>query len=658
MSVLSVYVAGVSTTGVEIISKAVKEVFGECNVFTIDRDKLRYSVRLGIRDSSVVLIVLDSASIDECSDIIGDTFSKDNKLYKYTDDRSLALHLNNLYGTDIDIPDDSDIDLSSYQIFDESVSDDTIEKYESQLRDKDAIITNLGYRIRELEEVLSDLGISDSDDSNSDNTDTELNDKIAKLSDENLSLRGMISDKEAEISRVNGLLAQKENELGELNNRLSTLNTTVSKLKSEIKSLSDELNQERVSSSQKSGSIRDRDAKISELTTRVGNLESMEGENKRLTGEVSGYLSDIRRLEASISTLRNAIKTKEDEIERLKKEIKDSGVTSETLEEYKKLLDKLENKYNSLVDDYNAMKADYDDIKPKYTDLLKKYKKLDEDYKESEGFITKLNTEKIQLTARISYLESNTESHVSSDADSVLAELNSLRRKYAETQGNIFNIISMKSLPRSEIKVPIFKVSPGHYKNIKFQFSGSIESRKGTCKCLFNECISSKDDRFLIVDITSEPCVDYVFQMNSIVDGLEWFASGGGVQKYISPTCLPNVKVLIPKIGYINDSYFLTVNWESRLNELENSGYKVILYCGDVSNLVGRVLFESFSDVGYTSIYVKGNAIGSRSIVANSVGLSGIKSSVIGYFDFDKNMLKFYNIMSKKCKCRIISYVK
>ena len=178
--------------------------------------------------------------------------------------------------------------------------------------------------------------------------------------------------------------------------------------------------------------------------------------------------------------------------------------------------------------------------------------------------------------------------------EATITELSELKKKYAELQTNIFTIIGTKSLPKCGIKAPLIKGIPPHYSNVKFLFSGSSESRKGTYKCLYNELTGSKD-KYLIVDVTSETAIDYVFQMSKIADGMNWFTSGGGVQQYLSSTCLPNVKVLMPKIGYVNDSFFLMVNWEKRLKELEESGYKVIVYCGDISNLVGRVLFESFS---------------------------------------------------------------
>ena len=66
---------------------------------------------------------------------------------------------------------------------------------------------------------------------------------------------------------------------------------------------------------------------------------------------------------------------------------------------------------------------------------------------------------------------------------------------------------------------------------------------------------------------------------NHIVSGIDWFRRGGGVQQYLSKTCNDNVRVLSMGLGYVNDSYFLSIDWESRLRELDNSGYNVVIYC-------------------------------------------------------------------------------
>ena len=198
--------------------------------------------------------------------------------------------------------------------------------------------------------------------------------------------------------------------------------------------------------------------------------------------------------------------------------------------------------------------------------------------------------------------------------------------------------------------------STEEYDKIRFVFSGSTESRKGTYRCLLDEFRGlPNSERVVIVDVTSETCVDYVFEIKSVVPGLNWFIKGGGVQQYLSKTCLSNVQVLSPGLGYINDCYFLTVNWDDRLRELNESGYNVVVYLGDVSSMTGRVFHEAFASCGSSMVYVHGNAIGARSVVSNLKGLSNAKDSVICYFEYNKKVERFYNMVAKTNECRVLS---
>ena len=63
MAVLSIYLSGVSTTGIELATEAARQAFGECNVEELNKENLRFKIRTGSKDASVVLIVLDDTSV-------------------------------------------------------------------------------------------------------------------------------------------------------------------------------------------------------------------------------------------------------------------------------------------------------------------------------------------------------------------------------------------------------------------------------------------------------------------------------------------------------------------------------------------------------------------------------------------------------------------
>ena len=124
----------------------------------------------------------------------------------------------------------------------------------------------------------------------------------------------------------------------------------------------------------------------------------------------------------------------------------------------------------------------------------------------------------------------------------------------------------------------------------------------------------------------------------------------------ITITILNNVFVLsISGTSYINDNSFLKFNWLSILTNLEKSGYHVVVVCGDLSSMVGRILHESFTGHGIdSSIYVHGNAICSRAVINNIRGLSNIKYSTVYYYEFNPQVQRYVDIVGKMCKYKIV----
>lgn len=649
MPVISVYCSGVSTTGIELINKAVVETFGECNVEELGRDNLRTKVRIGYRDTSVALIILDTASMEECKDFARGLYSSD-KFYHYESDKKLVEFLNKKYDLNLEPIEDElsvpNISTSNNQDI-EDVRNELIEKYTSQLNDKDSIIQNLKCTIIELNNIITGEGYSTTSENSS------LKEEVDKLTVENLNLKNTISDMEVSYDKEKDKVDSGIKKIDELNNTISSMQNNYGKLEDDYKNINEELGRVRSESSLKSGVLRDKDKEISKLNDKVTKLEkdienlvTLEDDNKSLKNTLKSKDIDI--------------KSKDDEINRLKSEILNQGKLNSQVENYKSLLSESDKAKSEKEKQLVLLEEKYDELLNKYNTLSDTSEstiaELQEKYEKSDKSVTKLNIEKINLENRVKVLEQSSDRN--NDFESTLSELTEIRNKYASLKVNIFNTISTKAMPYQDVKVPLIKSIINYLKNITFVFSGNTESRKGTYKCIFDKLNNDSSQKYIIVDVVSETAIDYVFQMKDIVDGMKWFTVGGGVQNYLSHTCIPNVQVLMPKVGYVNDSYFLTVNWEKRLNELENSGYKVIIYCGDISNLIGRVLFESFAELGNTDVYVHGNVLGSRAVLANAKGLKGIKNSNIKYFDFNKDVSKFYDAMKKRYNCEIISYLR
>lgn len=661
MSTLSAVVAGISTTGKELLSRALNETFGSVSIDECTKDNLRYKVNLAQSVSSVVLVVLDSSSENLCKDLVG-TLITSNKYYKYSDDTGLVRFLNDMYGLSLELSIPEEVQLSNIPQVESpatgTVSEDFVEhlreQYDAQLEDKNSRIQNLLATIKELEAAMEEGGYTVTE--NNDEADNAL--RIAQ--EECLNLRNSLTDAIKERDEFSTKYTEAMEQVSTLIASLEEAEKHVKAIQSAYDDAVRSLADSRDDASRKSGVIRDNEAKIASLERQVADYTEEHATYVSVRMERDTATSEVTRLNGVVAGLEHTLSSKNNVISHLQEQLTESGKDTEELGRLRRELADAQATVSSLTAQLTEATGkieaaireasehkDLEEVyKAKSEELEVKVQKQDED-------LSELNSKFAQMSADLAVYQKSMEQD--SSMDSLLSEKIQLQRNLASLENNIFTKIGVSSMPRTAVKVKLFDTSGVKYRNIRFVFSGSTESRKGTYRCLRNEFAGSKENH-LIVDLVAESSVDYVFEVQSVIKGLKWFEEGGGVQPYLSPTCQTNTKILSPGMWYVNDCWFLTINWESRLKELENSGYKVVIYCGDLSNIIGRVLFETFSDIGETEIYVHGNSVGSRTMVIMSGGVANISRSRVKYFELDKSVMRFYNMVEKKCPCEIVSY--
>lgn len=652
--------AGLPIPAKDIIANAIEQSFGSgvVDMEELSKDNLRHKVRLSSRDLEVVLVVLDGVSTDLCKDIENGLYSSD-KFHSYSNDKDLVLFLNNKFNLNMDVPEEQEAEVS---FSDEATGVDieVVEQYETRLKNKDMEIENLQSRIQELLQVIEEEGYATDPEPQEPTVSQEEYEALKK---ENFTLRDSLLSSENETKKKKEEISDLEARIEDLRKASSDLEKSKKSLLSDYRTVNNELTELKVTYSKQSAVLRNKESELSVLRKKISTVEDLER-------QVSFFKEEAKRLEDKTSSLsrENAnlqvdLETKAREATRLASELKESGVTSAILEQIKKELqdtvaerDSLKKQLAMENSSKESIQKELDEKTEEVTTLQGTISDLEGRLEKNDEDLTRLNAEKIKLNGELQVLKTST--NRDSNIEEVSSELVSAKREIGELRSSVFYKISSFAMPRGS--VPVFLTrKDATLRNIRFVFAGSTESRKGTYKCLLDEFRKlPQTEKILIVDVVSETSIDYVFEMNKVVTGIEWFRKGGGVQPYLSNTCLKNVRVLSPGLGYVNDSYFLTIDWESRLTELENSGYKVIIFCGDISNVVGRVLHESFADLGDSYIYVHGNAIGSRTIVTNLRGISNSGKSIVAYFDFNTKMERFYDLVNKTNECRVLSIIR
>ena len=415
--------------------------------------------------------------------------------------------------------------------------------------------------------------------------------------------------------------------------------------------------------------ISDYEKKVEELNETISSLGNDIKELEESKGIISTTLAERS---SRVSQLEVDLASKEREVVRYQKEnqlLKENQVSSDDLEKAQSTISDLQTELNDISKENDNLRKVLASEKDRnsssdsrYNELLEKYRKDQDRIKELESRVEEDNTTIATLNKNAIELQSRLQmQETSDDAVEMSEEYVRLKRELAEIKEGVFGKIASLSLPTSTQHINLLTPWAGSgitLRNVRFVFAGSTESRKGAYKCLYNDLVSAnKNVNYLIVDLVSETSIDYVFQITSTVPGLDWYHKGGGIQQYLSKTVLPNVSVLSTGLKYVNDSYFLTIDWVDRLRELENSGYQVMIFCGDISNLIGRILHESFANYGLSVIYVHGNVVGARALITNIRGISNSDKSVIGYFDYNKLAKRFFDVVSQTNRCKIINSI-
>lgn len=623
---LSVLTYGLPDSAMGILSDAISKAFDNtAKVHNLSDDMLRQRIRLSMRDLEVVLVVLNKDASERCRDIEGGLYSSD-KYFGYTNDNDLVDFLNAKYNLSLEFKGVIPID------------DSRIRELEEMIESRNRIIENRNSRIEELEAEL-DGAISFKEYSELQSKVSELEEKLHQTDSSTLDsdqVQVYSSEIKSLTERLESLTSEKdmyEEKCQLLESDVVSLNSKISDLNTDIDGLNCKL--------------REKESDIAVLYI-----------EKQLITELENQVSVYKKSSAEYSESLTSLRTRVSELQ----EVIDS------LTSYKEMFDKESTKvdmyeeklsgYSKLEDDYKKLSEKYDDLVHNKVLLSERIEEVTDKYKASEsqcqllsseleGYkkdIVTLNQDSLQLKERIAVLERSTDRNT--NMEDLLVEIGNLRQKLASSHMSVYGKID--SLVTLNGGTGIHLVDQGtSYSNISFVFSGSAESRRDTYRCLKSIFTANKSIKTLLIDCVSETALDYVFEIKNLIPGTEWFMGAGKLENYLSTTCLDNVKALSMGLKFINDGMFLKFDWGSLLSSLEHSEYRVYIYFGDLSNIVGRIMHESFASLGESFVFVKGNATGSRSLIQNFQGISNSNKSRIVLYNFNEKLRKLYSIISK-----------
>ena len=646
--------SGLPISAKEYLFEAFNQAFGKdmVQIVEVDANQLRSRVRMSSKNVADVLVVLDGVSANKCADIENGLYASD-KYHEYSTDEELVNFLNAKFELNLEIKAAGGMEIAVEK--GSAEQDMIIEKLREQVGDRDSIIASLKAQVADLKSQIEDGDFGGSED---EEKVSALEKQIEVLRQENLKARSDMADTQAQLKYAEESEAKLRIVVESVSRESENLKTENNQLMADYKAVQSELSDFKIKFSNSQGTLGAKERELEELRKGSKNIKEYEDKIASLEEEISSIKEELESEKVRKSQYQLELNSKDEEISRLSIEAESTELEEELskekneIMELQKVIVDLKSKLATAEGKVETLKdqgsAEVDKLHDENSSLKEKLNTMDQQFMQ-------LNEELIKAKATADMLEKSTSRDT--DVESMYQEMNELRNQYAELSQSVFGRMQNYSSPNSSIMIDLIK-SGDRYNHLRFVFSGSTESRKGTYRSLLDEFKQFPDQKVVIVDATCETCVDYVFEIKKVVKGLNWFVKGGGILPYLSETCLPNVKVLSPGLDYINDCYFLTIDWERRLKELDNSGYNVVVYCGDISSMVGRILHETLASRGASMVYVHGNAIGARTIVTNLRGLSNSKDSVICYFEFNQKVERFYDIVAKEGHdCRVISLV-
>lgn len=732
-----VFAGGVSQEGLALISTYLNKYMPDAEVEQLPAVGIKGKIKNQGKRPDVALIILDSSLYQQCVGIADDVLSLP-KVHKYEDDESLKQFLIEKFGVAEEAT--SKEGISEEPVVSDEVSSEELRKLKVLLQSKEATITNLRNRIRELsldnedlntyidkiaflEQQLAEAGsgsgekggskksslavelsnlevknhnlqteldtvksdyaklkaeysASKSDSDDREKTEIEMNalkTKITSLEEdlkESESVKSGLEEQLRQLELAKQELAKRcsalENSEGmntELQSKLDSLKASLESVEDENSSLKAELSSAKAELKEVKDALISSENVVKTLTEEVSKASASSAESAELSVELSKAKDSVASLTSSLEIAKADLQQRETEIRELSEKIdgyeseiesRDSSISDlsreissarteiEALSEKVKSLDELTERYNSTKEALKSAESSSETLKTEYSLAILDNKKLKERVEELES--SSVDTTEV---ARLRHKCEEQE-----------GDLDEMRDFLNDIKTSPFFLMNNYALPKVAMQLALdVELS---FKKSKFVLlsTGSGESAAPMYDIIKERCSKSKKT-YLIVDLVTESFIDSSVGLTASLPAHRWL-SGEDVTACISDTKLSNVTAVTTGIGYMNDLFFLTVDWTSRLQLLDGLADIILFNIGCLDSAVRLALFNSFIDVcDISNVFVKATPTNLRTTLNHLSSLVNLGISTVVCTDFvstgkDASQMLFSKL-SNKCETLVYS---
>lgn len=627
------YTSGLPDSAVKLISDGVSSAFGDIEMVIIRPKEDIVAIRQAAEDDTVVFVCFDSVSSSTAEAFENGLFSSE-KYHQYVSGSALATYLNEYFGSDLEVPEDqsydsgsgvSSGDMGDLAVMDSILDEDTTDMPSSMPSiapeysgdDDNTVYVNVGSGddaliIHNLREEVSELQrLYEGDEYPESEPDQETLDKIFNL--------------ESEVRELTTAKSIVDNRVAHYEKSIKGFNRSIGKLESKVTDLNKEKTQRERTLSTQAGQLREKDLELTQLRGVKAKLDSAQS-------KIEQYKNQVTSLTAKIGTLDEKISVRDGEITSLQSQVDAAGSTETRLVALQREIEGLKKSLETKDSHLEEAQEEIEELESRLVgtgSLDDEVANLETRNKNLEKDLVAVQTELLEMT--------NEKNRLQLSQDTYHENLDDIKeqRRMAEFSSSTFKKLEETSLPReSPAEIDLGSVM---YPNIVFVFSGSAESQARVFKQIRGIAgnFDQRGIRGLIADFSVDSIADYDLGTMPKQGSLDWLATGGDIKKLVTP--VRDIKSLefvslIPE-GFVNDSYLLSVDWGARLQELNATGYRSIVYLGSISTLVGRVLFNSVAGRGVTRVYTMGSLLSARSVHQNLSGLKQTKRTKIYFYD-------------------------
>lgn len=498
----------------------------------------------------------------------------------------------------------------------------------------------------------------------------DLGVKLTECNESKDSLQVTLNELQSEKERIESELQLKETQVSGNTEEIDGLHKTISGLKSELS----KVNSEKSVLSDKITSME------SQLSEKQSELEDLTEETDDLRGRVSEMQSKTATLASENTTLKAKLDSVQAELENADNDSTDKNTKilelTDEIEQLRSKIKALETKLNDSKNESTIMETDLENarnssekaelelqsLKPELTKLKSTVQDLKTDIKSKDNIISSLKStiEGLKKDSTSSSSSSEEEIRLKQEilkAKDMIRERNDsieeLTDLVDELQSDIFMEVANSAMPKTAVTTELPVPNKG-LKNVRLCVAGSGESNLTAYRVLHDETVANPNKKYLIVDLVNESFIDSTFGAKKIPNPLDWLEGRENIKQFVASSKEKNVKILSFGLNYMNDSYYLRVNWEERLEELNSLGINVIIYIGVIDCLVRNILFNSISKCCKTFVITKASPANLRACLLHLNSFPKVKHTTVLCAEYANSSQKMFNNLSKKYKTAIV----